>query len=553
MNEMKKTTALVLSLILLFALAVPASADYDFEANAKIVQSDYSGKTVILHSSDVHGALEGYTHMAALKNRFIKAGAEVILADAGDFSQGTTYVSSSKGASAITMMNVVGYDFATLGNHEFDYGYSQLARNLEGAEFQVLCADVYFNRTGETISDPAAIKEMNSGLKLGFFGIETPETATKVTPSAIKEVSFASFDDLYASAQLAVDSLKEKGADLIIGLTHLGVSEESAENGYRSTDLYNNVSDIDFLIDGHSHTVMTAGENGEPIQSVGTGFKYIGVIVIDNATKTIENNFLMSTAGLEDYEPVSVAAKAIIDTVDVEYSTAFAESKVFLNGEFEPGTRTEETNLGSLITEAMVWCAISWGCLDDYAELPVVGLTNAGGIRASVEKGELTKRDINTVLPFGNTVAVVFVTGEELLEVLEASTYCTPEAIGGFPQTCGMEWTLNTGIPYDRGDLYMLGDQESSYYAPASIRRVSISTVNGEPFDEGAVYAVVTNNFCASGGDTYNAFSREYNKGFGFDTGITAEEAVIDYITEALDGVIGEDYAEPSGEVRILP
>ena len=552
MTRMRKPVLLVLALVLLFSLAVPASAEYDYEANARIVESDYSGKTVILHSSDVHGALEGYTHMAALKNRFEKAGADVVLADAGDFSQGTIYVSSSKGASAVTMMNMTGYDVVALGNHEFDYGYTQLARNLEKANFQVLCADVYRIGTGETVWKPAVVVETESGLKLGFFGMETPETATKVNPGLIKEISFASFDDLYASAQIAVDSLKEQGADLIIGLTHLGVGEESGANSYRSIDLYNNVPDIDFLIDGHSHTVMTAGENGEPIQSTGTAFQYIGVIVIDNETKKIENNFLMSTAGLENSEPVSVAAKAIIDTVDAEYSTAFAESKVFLNGAFEPGNRTEETNLGELIADALVWTVASTGFLDDYTDYPAVGITNGGGIRASLEKGELTKRDISAVLPFGNTVAVVFATGSELLEVLAASTYCTPQGIGGFPQTSGIEWTLDTTVPYDEGELYMLGDQESSYYAPASIRRVTISSVNGEPFDEDEVYIVVTNNFCAAGGDTYNALGR-VNDDYGFDTGIPMDEAVVEYITEGLGGVIGEEYAEPSGQARIIP
>ena len=546
MKKTRRFLAFVLILTLILALSVTASAAYDYEANAKIVYSDYTGKTVILHTNDVHGAISGYAYAAALKSRFENAGAEVILVDAGDFSQGTTYVSSFKGASAVTMMNAAGYDLATLGNHEFDYGYAQLAENLKKAKFTVLCADVYLDATGEPIYDPYTVIETGSGLKLGFFGMETPETATKVNPGLIKEISFATFDDLYASAQFAVDGLKAEEADLIIGLVHLGVDDESAANGYRSVDLYEKVPGIDFLIDGHSHTVMTAGENGEPIASTGTAFQNIGVIVIDNETKTIEDNFLMSTAGLTTNGLVSASAQGIIDVVDMEYGTPFATTDYFLNGARDPGNRTEQTNLGSLITDAMVWSVVSGGGLEAYYDAPVVGVTNGGGIRASIDVGEITKNDINTVLPFGNTVAVVYVTGAELLEALEASTFCTPDAVGGFPQTTGIEWVLDTTAAFDQGDVYTLDGKESSYYAPASINRVTIVSVNGEPFDEEAIYAVVTNNFCAAGGDTYNVFNRAYEEGFGFDTGIPMDEAVMDYITEVLGGVIGEDYAEPS-------
>lgn len=546
MKKPQKLLALVLSLVLVLAIAIPASAAYDYAENAKIVYSEYSGKTIILHSNDVHGALKGYAAMSALKSRYEMAGAEVIMADAGDFSQGTIYVSSTKGASAVTMMNAVGYDIVTLGNHEFDFGYEQLKKNLDLAKFKVICADVFLDETGETIYDPTAIIETESGLKLGFFGMETPETATKVNPGLIQEISFATFDDLYASAQVAIDALREQEVDLVIGVVHLGVDDESAANGYRSLDLYENVSGVDFLIDGHSHTVMTSGPNGEPIQSTGTAFENIGVIVIDNETKTIEDNFLMNTAGLSVNALIDSRAMGIIETVDAEYSTPFATSEILLNGDRAPGNRTQQTNLGSLITDAMVWSVVSNGGVAEYYDAPVVGITNGGGIRAPIAEGEVTKRDINTVLPFGNTVAVVYVTGAELLEALEASTYCTPEAVGGFPQTSGIEWVLDTSVAFDQGEIYTLNGKESSYYAPASIGRVTIKTINGEAFDENATYAVVTNNFCAAGGDTYNVFNRAYAQGFGFDTGIPMDEAVMDYVAEVLNGVIGQEYAEPS-------
>ena len=194
----------------------------------------------------------------------------------------------------------------------------------------------------------------------------------------------------------------------------------------------------------------------------------------------------------------------------------------------------------------MVWSVVSAGGVASYFDAPVVGVTNGGGIRATIQPGEVTKKDINTVLPFGNTVAVVYVTGAELLEALEASTFCTPDAVGGYPQTSGIEWVLDTSVAFDQGEVYALDGKESSYYAPASIGRVTIKSINGEAFDENATYAVVTNNFCAAGGDTYNVFNRAYVQGFGFDTGIPMDEAVMDYVAEVLNGTIGQEYAEPS-------
>ena len=268
--------------------------------------------------------------------------------------------------------------------------------------------------------------------------------------------------------------------------------------------------------------------------------------MIDNETKTISDHFLLATAGLKKDADVQAAADEITTAVDAEYSAVFAKSEVLLNGERAPGNRTEQTNLGTLITDAMVWSVVSEGAMEAYYEAPVVGVTNGGGIRAPIAIGDVTKNDIVTVLPFGNTVAVIYVKGSELLEALEASTYCTPEAVGGFPQTSGIEWTLDTTKEYDQGDVYTLNGKESSYYAPASIQRVTITAINGEPFDENATYAVVTNNFCAAGGDTYNVFNRAYSEGFGFDTGIPMDEAVMDYVTDVLNGVIGEQYAEAS-------
>ena len=517
-----------------------------------VFASDLTGKTVILHSNDVHGAIAGYANIAQLRNEYEAEGAEVILVDAGDFSQGTTYVSTSKGFDAITMMNAAGYDVATLGNHEFDYGYAQLKSNLEKAEFQVICADV-FDESGNTIYPAYTIITTGSGMKIAFIGFETPEAQTKANPALIKGLTFLAEDELYAVAQENIDKVKAEGADLVIALSHLGVDAESEPN--RSVDLYAHTTGFDFIIDGHSHTVMTEGENGEPIQSTGTAFANIGVIVIDNETKTIEENFLRSVSHDEDgttvYDitndiAVSGYAQEIMDRVNGEYNIVFAESLVDLNGERDPGNRTEETNLGDFVSDAIMWTV-----LKDEGSLSVdtanaVAIVNGGGIRASINSGSITKKDVNTVLPFGNTITVVYVTGAELLEALEASTYCTPTAVGGFPQVAGIEFTVDTTKAYDsNAETY----PASTYYGPASINRVTINNVNGREFDENATYAVITNDFMAAGGDTYYAFASSENK---FDTGIPLDEAVMAYITDSLGGVVGEDYATPKGRIHII-
>lgn len=503
---------------------------------------ELDGKTVILHSNDVHGAIEGYANIAALKAEYEAKGAEVILADAGDYSQGTVNVSSTKGLDAIKMMNAAGYDVATIGNHEFDYGYEQLKTNAAAAEFKMICADVL--EDGKTILDANVIIEKD-GVKIGFFGLETPEAQTKANPALIKGLTFLAGDQLYACAQEQVAALKEQGADIVICLAHLGVDAESAPN--RSVDLAAKVEGIDFIIDGHSHTVMTAGPNGEVIQSTGTAFKNVGVIVIDNASKKIESNKLVEiTAETAKDETVAAAAKVIIDRIDAEYGEVFAKSEVDLNGAKAPnGNRDSETNLGDLITDSMLWTVLKdEGSISVPVE-NVVAITNGGGIRAPIAKGDITKKDVNTVLPFGNTIAVVYVTGAELLEALEASTYCTPTAVGGFPQVAGIEFNIDTDKEYDANEDTYPG---STYHGPASFNRVTVLSVNGMPFYLDETYAVVTNNFLAAGGDTYYAFSAASAQ---FDTGIPMDEALMAYITEELGGVVGEEYAEPQGRITI--
>ena len=542
---MRKVLALLLSVVMTLTLLVSSAwADEP---------KPLDGKTVILHTNDVHGSIELYAKVAAMKGDYEAQGAQVILADAGDYSQGTVYVSLEKGKNAVTMMKAAGYDVATIGNHEFDYGYAQLKTNLESAKFEVVCANVL--QDGSPVFD-AYTKISKGGVQVAFVGLETPEAQTKANPALIQGLTFLAGDEMYAAVQTQVDAAKTAGADIVIVLTHLGVDSSSEPN--TSYDLYKKVNGIDFIIDGHSHTVMTKGPEGEPIQSTGTALNNIGVITIDNATKKIESNELIPIWHTEevdgkkvtvyDYtksdETVANAAKAIIDPIDADYDQKFAESAVDLNGAKAPGNRTEETNLGDLITDAMMWAIKTKAPGVDMTN--AVAITNGGGIRAAIAKGDITKKDVNTVLPFGNTLAVVYVKGSELLEALEVSTYCTPKSLGGFPQFAGMEVELNTACEYDANDTTYPG---STYFGPKSINRITIKTVNGKAFDKDATYAVITNNFLAAGGDTYYAFAAAQTQ---FDTGLPLDEILMEYITVELNGVVTDKYAAPQGRLTIV-
>ena len=526
MKRGKKLSALFLALVMAFSLAVPAgAANWD---------DDLTGHIVILHTNDVHGAIDNYASVAALKDAYEAAGAQVLLMDAGDFIQGSTSVNVSQGANAVELMNMAGYDVATTGNHEFDYGYANLKTLMEQAEFPILAANA-FTAEGELAMDEANHTFQLGDVTVGVFGLATPETATKAHPAKLEGVTFLAEDELFACAQEQVDELTAAGCDYIIALGHLGIDAESTGN--RSIDLLENVTGIDVFIDGHSHSTQSdiaeetngTGMVGDTVlTSTGTKLESVGVVdiaadgTIDASTLSMEE--LNATEGFTPDQDIATRVSEINAQIEEDMGQVIGTSEVDLDGVRE-NVRASETNLGDLITDAMLWQAGQ-----DNEEVDAA-ITNGGGIRASIAAGDITKKSVNDVLPFGNTLYVVEVTGAELLEALEASTYCTPEPVGAFPQVAGIEFTINTGAAYDAGENY----PGTTYAEPASINRVTILTVGGQAFDADATYTIVTNDFMAAGGDTYYAFSAAES---GYDTGISLDQVVMDYITEELDGTV---------------
>lgn len=539
MRSRHKLLALALSLALLLSLAVPVCAAETTASTTK----DLTGHIVILHTNDVHGGIAGYAKLAAAKESYTASGAYTLLVDAGDYIQGDPTVSASQGKTAIELMNSTGYDAATVGNHEFDYGYANLKTISAQANFPILAANVQYN--GATAFDSHTIFTAANGKKIGVFGLETPETATKAHPAKIQGVTFVGGQDMMKLAQTEVDTLKAAGCDYVICLGHLGIDAESTGN--RSIDVLNAVTGIDVFIDGHSHSTLDqikAATNGTGkvgnayLTSTGTKLANVGVVDIAPDGTITTSNVPLDTLTAENADTAAVIQR-IQQQIDADYGAVFAQSEVQLNGE-KAQVRTGETNLGDLITDAMLWQAGTLGEKVDAA------ISNGGGIRASLSVGDLTKKDINTVLPFGNTLYLVKLTGAQLLEALEASTCSLPESIGAFPQVSGIEYTVNTGAKFSSTENY----PGSTYGKPNAVNRVTIQSVGGAAFDPAETYTIVTNDFLGAGGDTYYTFK---SSPVGYDTGVPLDEVLMDYITAQCKGTITKAaYGQTAGRIHMI-
>ena len=564
---MRKPASKFLSLFLVLAMVCSlfgAAFAAEEETATPYVIPDVDGKVVILHTNDTHGAdLDeegasfGMAGVAQLKKDFEAAGADVLLVSAGDSIMGKPLVSADQGKSAIEFMNAAGYDAMTVGNHELDFGIDNLKALAKDADFPILCADMTTEADGKTVFDSNKIFEIG-GVKVGVFGLATPETLTKADASKMPGITFPQTDKLYAVAQAQVDELNKAGADLIVCLGHLGIDDESIGN--RSIDVCEHVDGIDLFIDGHSHSttadiIAKVGDtnvvNGAKIVSTGTALANVGVVIYDQETGTLTDELVPAASYTKTDADVAKLVDDRNTAVDKVYGEKIATTEVDLNGSRSggaafpegEGVRTTETNLGDFAADAILWQA-----RQTLGEENVdAALTNGGGIREALAKGDISKKSLLAVFPFGNTVATIDVTGAQLLEALEAATCTTPEAIGAFPQVSGIEFTLNTGVPYVNGTQYA----NSTYYAPANPgSRVTISTVNGEAFDPAATYTIATNDFTAKGGDTYGVFK---TAGGWKDVGVSLEDALINYTTEELDGTItAEQYGEPAGRITIV-
>ena len=544
MNNLAKRVAVgVMSFSMVAGLAASTPT---LTAEAK---EDLTGKLVVIHTNDMHGRYEtdekegslGMSAVRALKGYYQSQGANVLLFDAGDFSQGTNLVNYYDGLDSVHFMNAAGYDAVTLGNHEFDFGFEELQNMAEVAEFPILDANIISRETNEPCFDDNKVFEFKN-MKVGVFGLDTPQTQTSANPKNVKDVTFLDGAELYACAQAQVDALKAQGCDYIICLGHLGVDESS--EGKRSADVVANVNGIDLFIDGHSHTRIDGGItiNGTKIVSTGSYLEKIGVVVYDGKNTNAKLiNDLYSIGGCPEMDKF---VKTFSGIVDEAYAGVFATTTNYLNGERAPGVRTLETNLGDFAADAYKYIAQTY-VDENNMKITIDGaIQNGGGIRASIQPGEISMNTLYSVFPFENTICIVTLTGEQLLEALEASCYACPEAAGAFPQVSGIVFSIDTTVPYAAGAQY----PDTTYYAPANPgSRVTIDTVGGKAFDLKATYNIAVNSFMADGGDTYYVFA---NAAKVMDTGVVDAEGLISYVS-SMNNVIGDEYAAPKGNITI--
>ncbi len=453
----------------------------------------------ILHTNDIHGrALEGrYAGMgmakvATLVSEERAKNENILLLDAGDTFHGTTFATLEQGESMVKLMNAMGYDFMVPGNHDFNYGYERLLELEKMAEFEIICANI-LDKDGNLIFKEYAIKEIG-GIKVAVFGLATPETTYKTHPDNVKGLTFK---DPVVAAKEMVRKIGTS-ADVIIALAHLGIAESSTDT---SLEVAKEVDGIDLIVDGHSHTVLTNGivENNTMIVSVGEYNKNLGIVNVEVKDKVVSNitSRLFSksqAANINEDTGISGVMKEIQDSQAKVLSQVVGNSLVILDGE-RGQVRTGETNLGNLITDAMI--------AESGAE---IAFTNGGGIRASIDIGEITKGEVITVLPFGNYIVTKELKGMEIKEVLEHGTSSYPEAKGAFPHVGGLNYSINSSK--DVGN------------------RVVDIRVGEKPIDLNKKYVVATNDFLAAGGDGYYMLKDAplVNEYQGLD------EALIDYI-----------------------
>ena len=537
----------LLSVAIVFALVLSMMSGVFAAVTLPGEDDDLSGQLVVLHTNDSHGRIKedgtsmGMSAVKYLANRYENAGASVLILDAGDTLHGLPIVTASRGESAVNVMNAVGYSAMAPGNHDFNYGYEHILELEEEMNFPVLAANVTYEADGSLVFGDHIVITCGE-YTIGVFGMATPETVTKTNPNNVVGLDFNE-DNLAGIAQAQCDELKELGCDIIICLAHLG--DDVSSTPYRSTDVLEQVIDIDLWIDGHSHSVLNDdGEahlvNGTLVASTGEYTKNIGVVTYDGAEfdaglvhyadlcNTYEQDGEIITE-FYGYDPeITALVQNYYDEMMEFYSEVVGLTDVLLNGTRE-FVRTQETNLGDLAADAILAAAPN----ADFA------LTNGGGIRANIEIGDITRYDLFTVFPFGNMVATVELTGAQIVYILEAATHACPGIDGAFPQVSGITFEIHTYIEY-----------EGEYANPTNPgSRIQNVCINGEPIDLDATYVMATNDFLAAGGDTYAILAENFENS-GILIGINLEDALINYIQNIDDNCAG--YAEPAGRIVIV-
>ena len=496
-------------------------------------QATEGTKLVILHTNDMHGYMQasdtclGIGAVAQLKKDYQQQGYDVLLMDAGDYLQGSSFANFTQGESVVEVMNAAGYDVAALGNHEFDYGSDVLEKRISEMNFPAVAANITVDATGEPFIQQNAVFTLSDGTKVGVFGLDTPSTSTTSAPKNTAGLTFAQGEELYAAAQAQIDELKGQDCSIIVCVGHLG--EEAANEGNNAENVVANTSGLTVMIDGHDHLVenqTVKDKEGNDVLIAETGYylKNIGVLTYENG-KFTDSLVEVGTYTGSDPELEKMVAEETAE-IEATMQEVVAVTDFELYGEAAPGNRTQETTMGDLASDAMYWQVTQAA-----GSAPDAVVLNGGAIRASIKAGEIKLLDIHNVFPFNNQLCTVEVTGAQLLEALEAATQ-----------------SLDTTVPYEKGELY----PGTTYYAPAAPgSRITIHEVAGKEFDPEATYTIATNEFVATGGDTYYCFAEAGATTMVY-VGYLDYEALLNFMKTELEGTIPEIYEEVQGRITVV-
>ena len=522
------------------------------------VNADQSDDIVVLYTNDVHTYIDGtisYDVIAAIKAELETQYAHVLLVDAGDHIQGTAYGSMDKGETIIKLMNAAGYDLATLGNHEFDYGMFGCMQAIEWAEFPYISCNFYNEAAGvrgENVLDAYVTFECGDE-KIAFVGITTPETFTKSTPAYFQNENgeyiygIAGGEDgaaLYADVQTAVDAAKADGATKVIALGHLG--DDPASQPWTSKETIANVSGLDAFIDGHSHSVVegeeVADKDGNKVLLTQTGeyFDRIGMMVIDGETGAITTDFI-ATEEIVDKDGETVIGhnlvsevyprteiisdakvKAILNDwmteIDTQLGTVIGTTALtFDNYDGETRlVRSQETNTGDFAADALYFLFDNMGMDVDLA------IMNGGGVRNKAVTGDITYKVCKEIHTFGNVACLQTVTGQQILDALEwgARSAGTGEECGGFLHVSGVTYKIDTTVADTTSK-----DEKGVWMSGPEVYRVhDVKVYNKETNAWDALDLTASYNLAG-----YNYTLRDLGDGFAmFDGAVN----VLDYVME---------------------
>ena len=548
---MKKVYGKLLS----FALMVTMTFSTPVATQAEVVSSVGKNDIVILYDNDVHCNVDSYEDMAALKKEMQEQSNYVSVVSCGDYLQGDVIGAISKGKAIVQIMNKVGYDVVAIGNHEFDYGVSRLKSLVKSMNAKVIASNFVKKSTGKPVFRSYTIKTYGKK-KVAFVGVTTPESFTKSTPAYFQNSKGEFIYDFYGDStgkllaervQKVVNTARKNGADYVVALTHMGT--EGVTTQWDVQHLIKNTYGIDVVLDGHSHSTVPSmkvkNKNGKKItvSSTGTKFSNIGQLVIrKNGSITTELIPIDEEHQYEDAE-----TKVYIDQVKAKYdkrlNQVIGKTEVDLttlgaNG--ERAIRNAETNMGDFCTDA------ARSAMD--ADVAII---NGGGIRADIVAGNITYKDLVSVFPWNNELCVIEATGQQIKDALELGAKNYPEENGGFMQVSGMKYVIDASVPSSVVTDEQTGmfEKVDGTYRVKDIQVWNAARTKYEPIKLKKTYKLAGINYTLrQNGDGFTMF--DGNKVIKDNVMLDTQSLSI-YLTDVLDGVVGEDYKDPAGQGRI--